>query len=179
MKGLEKVILVIFSLCIIALSVTLILLATEMVDTKSVLNSIKNVLVEYKVWVISIGALASLLSLIGIFGSSSDDENIKSGLAIKSSNGTVYITKETFESIIYNVTKDFAALKNVKVIVNIDELGVTTKIFAHILPDTVVPELTEKLQKSVKDSIQKQTTVDIKEANIKIRGVFVQNEKVN
>ena len=61
-----------------------------------------------------------MLGLVGIFSNSSTEENVKSGLAIKYEGGTVYITRETFESIILNVTKDFASLRNVKVLVNID-----------------------------------------------------------
>jgi len=45
------------------------------------------------------------------------------------------------------------------------------------MPDTVVPTLTAKLQENIKDAVLKQTTVEIKEANIKIKGVYNQVEK--
>ena len=46
-----------------------------------------------------------------------------------------------------------------------------------ILPDTVVPTLTAKLQENIKASVLSQTTVEIKEANIKIKGVYVEQNK--
>ena len=57
------------------------------------------------------------------------------------------------------------------------EEGVVANVFAMILPDTVVPTLTAKLQENIKSSIKKQTTVEIKEANIKIKGVYEDIQK--
>ena len=57
------------------------------------------------------------------------------------------------------------------------EEGVIANIYTMILPDTIVPTLTAKLQANIKDSVKKQTTVDIKEANIKIKGVYFEQPK--
>ena len=57
--------------------------------------------------------------------------------------------------------------------------GVVANVYTMILPDTVVPTLTAKLQESIKNSIKKQTTIEIKEANIKIKGVYFEQAKNN
>ena len=41
----------------------------------------------------------------------------------------------------------------------------------------LVPTLTAKLQEHIKASILKQTTVEIKEVNVKIRGVYIEPQK--
>lgn len=177
MKGFEKFILVFFSILIIIAAIFAILSSAEMISGFAALSKVNDWMIVNKVAVIVMGAVLVMLALVGIFNNSESEENVKSGLAIKNESGTVYITKDTFESIILNVAKDFASLRNVKVSVNIDELGIVANIYVYILPDTVVPTLTQKLQESIKDSILKQTTVEIKEANIKVKGVYSQNDK--
>ena len=60
---------------------------------------------------------------------------------------------------------------------NISEEGVKANVYAQILPDTVVPTLTEKLQENIKNTVKKQTTIEIKEANVRIKGVYIEPQK--
>lgn len=177
MKGFEKVLLMIFSVIIIALSVVLILTSTQMINLTDILKVISNWMIANKVACLVIGAVAALGGLIGLFASPDNGEDMKTGLAIKSEKGTVYITKDTFESIILSVARNFAELRNVRVELSVSEVGVIANIYTMILPDTVVPTLTAKLQESIKSAVLKQTTVEIKEANIKIKGVYMEPQK--
>lgn len=177
MKNLEKLILIIFSIIILVVSVFLILISTEMIKTTEIFTVIESWLVSNKIAGIVIGGIFALLGLIGIFSFSNEGEDVKTGLAIKNDNGTVYITKETFENIILGITKNYPELKNVKVEINVSEEGVSTNIFAYILPDTILPELTLKVQNNIKSGVKKQTTVEIKEANIKVKGVYFEQSK--
>lgn len=177
MKNLEKLILILFSIIILVISVFLILTSTEMIKTGEILSVFEDWLIGNKIAGVVIGSIFALFGLIGIFSCSSDAEDVKTGLAIKNEQGTVYITKDTFENIILSITKNYAELKNVKVELNVDDTGVTANIFAYILPDTILPELVKKLQSHIKTGIKKQTTVDIKEANIKVKGVYFEQQK--
>ena len=60
---------------------------------------------------------------------------------------------------------------------SISEEGIKANIYAQILPDTVVPTLSTKLQDNIKSVVKKQTTIEIKEANIKIKGVYIEPQK--
>lgn len=173
MKGFEKFILIVFSIIIIVMAIGMILISTEMIQVKDILVKSTDFLVENKIAVLITGSIFTLLGLIGLFASD-NTESVRAGLAIKKESGTVYITKDTFESIIEAVTRNYAELKNVRVEIQIAEEGVVANLYAMILPDTVVPTLTAKLQDDIKESVQKQTTVEIKEANIKIRGVYLE-----
>ncbi|MDD3303582.1 MAG: alkaline shock response membrane anchor protein AmaP [Clostridia bacterium] len=177
MKGFEKFLLVLFSIIIIALSVILILMSTEMIKVANIFNPVVSVLVGNKILFLVIGAIFALLGLVGVFSNAENSDDMKSGLAIKTEKGTVYITRDTFESIILGVTKSYAELKNVRAEISVSETGVIANIYTMILPDTVVPTLTAKLQENIKTSVLKQTTVEIKEANIKIRGVYMEPQK--
>lgn len=177
MKDFEKFILIIFSIIIIIMSVSLILVSTEMIDLTQILDKTIEIVTENKIPCLVIGAVFSLFALVGLFSQSDNSDEVKTGLAIKTEKGTVYITKETFESIIASVTRTYPELKNVKVDIKVGDTGVVANIHTMILPDTVVPTLTAKLQENIKASILKQTTVEIKEANIKIKGVYIEPQK--
>lgn len=177
MKTLEKLILIIFSIIILAVSVLLILTSTEMIKITDVLGNIQNWLVANKTVAIIVGSIFALLSLVGVFSSSGTSEDVKTGLAIKNEGGTVYITKDTFENIVLAISRNYPELRNVKVDIIVDDTGVTVNLFTFVLPDTVLPDLTNKLQNNIKTGLQKQTTVEIKEANIKIKGVYLEQPK--
>ncbi len=177
MKNFKEFILVVFSICMLGLAIIVILTSLEILDVRNEVNSILSYIINNRILIMGLGLVVSLLALVGIFASTDKDENVKAGLAIKHEAGTVYITKDTFESIVLNVAKSFGALKNIKVSVNISEEGAFVSVYTYIMPDTVVPTLTSKLQENIKDAVLKQTTVEIKEANIKIKGVYNQLEK--
>ncbi|MEG2348380.1 MAG: alkaline shock response membrane anchor protein AmaP [Clostridia bacterium] len=177
MKGFERILLVVFSLIIIVISISMILVSAEMIQLSFAFNATVTWLVSNKVTGLVIGAIFALLGLVGLFSSSDASNSIKGGLALKSDTGTVYISKETFENIILGVTRNYAELRNVKTEIEMTEDGVIANIYALILPDTVVPALTTKLKENVRDSVLKQTTVEIKEANVKIKGVYLEPQK--
>lgn len=177
MKGFEKFLLILFSLIIILMSIVVILVSSEMIDPTFAFKASVKWLVSNKVVGLVCGAVFALIGLVGLFSSSESSDIGKGGIAIKSETGTVYISKETFENIIIGVTRNYAELKNVKAEINMTEEGVVANIYAMILPDTVVPTLTAKLQENVKASVLKQTTVEIKEANVKIKGVYVESQR--
>ena len=78
---------------------------------------------------------------------------------------------------IMSITKNYPELVGPKVEVSISEEGVKANVMAQILPDTVVPTLTAKLQDNIKNTVKKQTTIEIKEANVKIKGVYIEPQK--
>lgn len=177
MKYFEKFILIIFSIIIIVESLGIILYSTEMINVKPVIDKVLEILLNNKTITIVIGAVLSLFGLVGMFAQSSGSENMKTGLAIKTERGTTYITKDTFDSIIYAIASNYAELRNIKVETVVTEDGIVANVYTMILPDTVVPALTSKLQENIKSSVLKQTTVAIKEANIKIKGVYLEPQK--
>lgn len=177
MKGFEKFILVVFSIIVIVTSVFVILTSLQLVNVNGMFIKACDLLIGNKTVVLIISSIFILFGLIGIFSSSSDENEGNGGMAIKSEKGTVFITKDTFESIILAVSRNYPELRNVKGSININENGVFVNVYAFILPDTVVTTLTSKLQDDIKNSILKQTTVEVKDINIKIKGVYIENPK--
>lgn len=177
MRGFEKFILCLFSIIMIILSVFLILVSTSMIQVGDLYTVFVNFLIANKLWVLVVGAVVSLLGLIGLFSSSDSSDESRSGLAIKNESGTVFLNRDTFESMIMSVARNYPELVNPKVDVTISEDGVKANIHSLILPDTVVPTLSSKLQENIKSVVKKQTTIEIKEANVKIKGVYIEPQK--
>ena len=177
MRGFEKFILCLFSIVMIVLSVFFILVSTNMIDVSDLYTVTIEFLVANKLWVLVIGAIISLLGLVGLFSSSDSSDESRSGLAIKNDSGTVFLNKDTFESMIMSVARNYPELVNPKVDVIISEDGIKANVYSLILPDTIVPTLSNKLQENIKSAVKKQTTVEIKEANVKIKGVYMEPQK--
>ena len=177
MRGFEKFILCLFSIVMIVLSVFFILVSTNMIDVSDLYTVTIEFLVANKLWVLVIGAIISLLGLVGLFSSSDSSDESRSGLAIKKDSGTVFLNKDTFESMIMSVARNYPELVNPKVDVIISEDGIKANVYSLILPDTIVPTLSSKLQENIKSAVKKQTTVEIKEANVKIKGVYMEPQK--
>lgn len=177
MKGFEKFILCLFSIIMIIEAVFLILVSTNMIQVSELYTACIDFLVANKLWVLVVGAVVSLLGLVGLFSSSDSSDESRSGLAIKNESGTVFLNRDTFESMIMSVARNYPELVNPKVDVTISEEGVKANVYALILPDTVVPTLSSKLQENIKTVVKKQTTIEIKEANVKIKGVYIEPTK--
>ncbi len=177
MRGFEKFILCVFSVIMIVLSVFVILVSTGMIQVGDLYQVAVNFLIANKMIVLIVGAIISLFGLIGLFSSSDSSEDSRSGLAIRNDSGTVFLNRDTFETMIMSIARNYPELVNPKVEVNISEEGVKANVYALILPDTIVPTLTEKLQDNIKATVKKQTTIEIKEANIKIKGVYIEPQK--
>ena len=177
MRGFEKFILCVFSIVMIIEAVFFILVSTNMIQVGELYTVFVNFLVANKLWVLLLGAIVSLLGLVGLFSSSDSSDESRSGLAIKNESGTVFLNRDTFESMIMSVARNYPELVNPKVDVTSSEDGVKANIYTLILLDTVVPTLSSKLQENIKTVVKKQTTIEIKEANVKIKGVYIEPQK--
>ena len=83
MRGFEKFILCVFSIVMIIEAVFFILVSTNMIQVGELYTVFVNFLVANKLWVLLIGAIVSLLGLVGLFSSSDSSDESRSGLAIK------------------------------------------------------------------------------------------------
>ena len=129
-------------------------------------------------WVV-IGALIvyGLCSIVAIAFSGNVTNDLKGGIILPLKVGEVHISSQTFESIVTNVAKKYAGVKTAKVNVKIKETGISVDLFAYVLQDTVISDITSKLQEDIKETVLKQTTVAVEAVNVKIKGVYTLNEK--
>ena len=121
-------------------------------------------------------SLLGICSVIAMAFSSSVTSDIKGGVILPLKVGDVHISSQTFESIVTNIAKKYAGIKTAKVNIKIKETGINVDLFAYVLQDIVISDITSKLQQDIKETVLKQTTVAVETVNVKIKGVYTLNE---
>ncbi len=178
MKGVNKFLAVIFSIIIVMICLNLILFVGDMVKEEHI-KSFLDMLVaskEAKLTTIIVSAVVGLLAIV--FGVSIEGSDKTSGgsLTLPLKTGNISISGQTFESIVLNVAKKYNSLKNVKANVDIREDGLYVDLFVYVLAGTVVSDVICKVQEDVKATVLKQTTVEVKAVEVKVKGIYNQAE---
>ena len=177
MKGFVKVIVVIFSLIVVVVSsiifleVTGVLSHELMMDMLGILSSTKNA----KIVTIIVSAIMSLLAIVLIINLDDSENTMKGEVVLPLKTGNIYITNQTFENIVYNVTRKYEKFKNVKVRILVKEDGLFVNVFTHVLQDTVVSDAILELQEDIKNTVIKQTTIAVKLVEVKVKGIYSGN----
>lgn len=178
MKNFLKTMLVIFgALSVITVAAMLFLIAGK-ISITTIAIGLNYVLTHNVIKIIVIVALTlyGLCSVIAIAFSGTVTSDLKGGIILPLKVGEVHISSQTFESIITNVAKKYAGVKTAKVNVKIKETGISVDLFAYVLQDMVISDITSKLQEDIKSTVLKQTTVAVETVNVKIKGVYTLNE---
>ncbi len=174
MKKFLRVMIIIFSLLVVAVSAVVLLSITNILDASCVVKGLA-FLGATKVRVIISFAVFILLGLLGIFSIIVSDcltQDVKGGVVLPLAVGSVHISNQTFENIVLNVSKKYGSLRTNRVSVKMTEAGIDVEVFAYVLQDTVISDITDKLQKDIKETVLKQTTVEVHNVNVKIKGIY-------
>lgn len=179
MKNFLRTMLVIFSvLTVVSVACVLLMISDKinLSDINMVLNYIDSHRVINLATIVAL-AIYGLCAVICIAFSSTLTSDIKGGIILPLKVGQVHISNQTFESIVTNVAKKYNGVKTAKVNIKIKETGVIVDVFAYVLQDTVISDITSKLQEDIKEAVLKQTTVEVETVNIKIKGVYTVSEQ--
>ncbi len=178
MKGFNKVLAVIFSIILIFMCITLILYVGGIIEVKNITNVLDMLIAsrETKLATIITAAVIGLLAIV--FGITVDgvDSNSGSTLTLPLSTGNISINTQTFETMVLNVAKKYNCLKNVKTRVDIKEDGIYVDLLVFVLEGTVVSDVMCKVQEDIKSTILKQTTVEVKQVEVKVKGIYNKTE---
>lgn len=178
MKGVNKFLAVIFSIIIVLGCLNLILFVGDIIKEENITNFLDMLVAskEAKLTTIIVSAVVGLLAIV--FGVSVEGTDKASGgsLTLPLSTGNISISGQTFESIVLNVAKKYNGLKNVKANVDIREDGLYVDLFVYVLAGTVVSDVICKVQADVKATVLKQTTVEVKTVEVKVKGIYNQAE---
>lgn len=178
MKGVNKFLSIVFAIIIVALCILLILYVGDIIDIDNVSNILGMLVLNNETKLITI-IISAIIGLIAIFYAISTDSVDSSGggsLILPLSTGNISISCQTFESMVLNVTKKYNNLKNVKAKVDIREDGLYVDLHVCVLEGTIVSDIMCKIQQDIKTSILKQTTVEVKTVEVKVKGIYSLNE---
>jgi len=178
MKGINKVLAVFFALITVFLSVIVILYVGDVIGINDI-NKVLDTFVSTRESKLITMVVSGIIAIIGIvFVVVTDTSDYKKGtsLTLPLTTGNISISAQTFESMVLNVTKKYNNLRNVKAKVDIREDGLYIDLYVYVLEGTVVADIMCKLQQDIKTTILKQTTVEVKVVEVKIKGIYNLNE---
>ncbi len=175
MNLLKEIILVIFSLLIIAVTAVYSVILLGIADAGFVQSIhegiINNSNVKYTMLAVNI--LFMVLALVAIFGSSHKKEASKTGVLLENEKGKLLISKETLENLVNSVLKGF---DNVHMNAIRTELDADSKLNVNVSisvgENVVIKDLSNAIQNQVKETIKKASDLEVKNVNISIRGII-------
>lgn len=178
MKGVNKFLAVIFSVLIVFSCIAVILYVGEIIDNQNVINTLDMLVSskEAKLTTIIVSSVIGLIAIVFAITTDSADSTGGASLTLPLSTGNISISMQTFESMVLNVAKKYNNLKNVKAKVDIREDGLYVDLYVYVLEGTVVSDIMCKIQEDIKTSILKQTTVEVKLVEVKVKGIYNLNE---
>ena len=91
---------------------------------------------------------------------------------LQNDNGKLLITKGTIKNLVKGTASEFKELEGTEVEVEIDQNNeVYVNLTINVQKETVIKEVSTKLQNKIKESVKKATDLEIKEINIKVNDV--------
>lgn len=174
MKIIEKVILVIYSIIMIVLASVCCLLIFRWINVSSI-NEFINCVLNNNILsniILVISIIFILASIKCIFFLSKKSDYYKDNLLLKNEDGKLVITKVTIENLVNNVIKEFVCVQEVSTKVKFNkENNIVINVILLVKEQTNITELSNNIQRKIKDTIRKVSDLNAQEINIKIKNI--------
>ncbi len=175
MKFLDKLALKIFSLIIFVLGIGIILIMTGILPLNAVLEEVAVLtdIGDYELkFIIVVLAVIMLLALKGLFFTSKPQDNGKNGIILENTSGKLVISKESLENLISSVTKEIPGADTVASRTILDkDRNLIVYVTAVVSKDVMIKDISNELQRRIKDAMKRTADLEVKEVNIKIKNI--------
>ena len=177
MKFLDKLGLAIFSIIVLILSILLCLMFFGFIDMAVIKVALNNLMgIQNGIYItVGILVLLILLSIKCLFFPSwerHDKGSDEEGILLQNDNGKLLITKGTIKNLVNGTVEEFKDLEGSYVEVEIDENNeVCVNLTINVHKETIIKDVSTKLQNKIKEVVRKATDLEIKEINIKVKDV--------
>ena len=180
MKFLDRLINFIFSLIMLVLSLVVLLVIFNFIDSSYI-----NDLINHDVWgedvrliVIVTSCIVFLAGLKTTIFLSDFKKRRKIPIMVSSENGSVQIAQETIESTAKAVARTHEEVKDVNVKMVNKNKGVDVYMSILVVQDTNIRTITRQIQEEVKEKIHETTGVLVLNTDIKVKNIVEKNKKV-
>ncbi len=176
MKFLDKLGLALFSIITLVIAIVLCLIGFGWMDPTIFSILIGKVLISqtYTYIMIAVCILLMLLAIRCIFFSEVDEkkEEDNSGILLQNEDGKLLITVETLKNMVNGVCMDFKEIVKSETEVSITkENEIIINVAIDVAHNTVIKNISSKLQTEIKRVIKIATGLDIESVNVRIRNV--------
>lgn len=176
MKILERLALILFSIVMIVLAITSALVVFNILELATIFNFLEELIDNETARNVILGSavVALLLAIKALFFPSRNkrDLEIKSGILLENKDGKLLISKDTIENLVSSVARSFDDAIDVQTRISLDANNVVT-VFVSLLvkEDAIIKELSTSLQTKIKETVKRNTDLDVSQVNINIRNI--------
>jgi len=184
MRALDRLISFIFSIIILIISITLILVGIRVVEPRVISDLLSTYVLNegiisekfFNPITIS-GIVLLLLSLKTTVFLSLFKVRDRAPISVKSKNGEVQISQDTIINTARSVTLSYENIKDVQARMAKKGSGVVIYEIIQVYVDTNIRELVEAVQEEVKRTVMANIGVNVVDVNIKIKNIFAQKKQ--
>ena len=180
MKILERIALILFSIIMLVLAILSCLIVFDVIELNTVFKYIEEALKDDTVRKVLLGAsiVAILLAVKALFFPSRQKkkQEIKTGVLLENKDGRLLISKDTIENLVNSVVKSFddALESQTKVILD-NNNNITVYISLLVKNDSIIKEMSSNMQAKIKETIKRNTDLEVNQVNINIKDVDSKN----
>lgn len=176
MKILERLALILFSIIILILAVFSCLVVFDFIELDKIANYINGVIENTTVarTILVVAGVCILLAIKSLFFPSkiNKKEEIKSGILLENKDGRLLISKDTIENLVNSVANSFKEAIEVQSKVILDaENNITVFLSLLVDKNAVIKELTANIQTKIKDTIKRNTDLEVNQININVKNI--------
>lgn len=179
MKLLDGFISFVFSIVILVLAVTILLVSTGLATDTFVISVLEDYVfnIDYKSITIITSVVVILAALKTTVFHSCFKTKDTSPIMVETEHGNVEIAQETITNTVKSVASKFENIKDINAKMLKKKNGI--KIFANIsvLANSNIKNLTEELQTKVIEIIKETTGVKVLDVNVKVKNIYEKKSK--
>lgn len=179
MKLLDKLISFLFSLAILVIAITVIMVSLEYITADRVYAILDEyVFAEEFKEITLITALVVILAVLKVtIFNSRFKANDKTPILVESDHGKVEISQDTIDNTVRSVAATFSEIKEVQAKMLKYKRGIKIYVVISVLVNTNIKQLTEKLQEEIARVIGETVGVKVLSTNIKVKNIYDKGHK--
>ena len=181
MRFLERTTLKIFSIIMLFISVTMLLMVFEIIPTSFYSNGITFLMDDtvYRRITIGVCVVSALLALKCIFSRLKPVDVTKNGIILENANGKLVISRESLENLINGIAKEMPGAENASSRILLDsDKKLIININLTVLGNVVIKEITVELQKRVKEALRRTADLEVRLVNVNIKNINSKKAKM-
>lgn len=173
LKVIDKIAFAIFSILMLIIAVVYMLVYFDIMSYQVLEDGMKVLFMEepIKTVLLVTSIVVFILAIKAILFDTESLNVSKTAIEIKGADGILEITPTTIEHIALISLSSYPSISDISAKMRTKEDGVVVDISFAVLPDTNITELVEKLQKTIKEKIEGQTSAKVLEVNITVKDV--------
>ena len=180
MKFFNRMCLVIFSLIILVLTTTIILMSLGVLETKLftiVLTSLITAKTSLRITII-VSVILFVLSFRFVFFKIEKDDNTKDGIIMENANGKLIISKESLENMIYSSAKLINGIEYIYSRTLIDkEHNLLITVTIQVGENVIIKDVSAGLQDKIKETMKNTADLQVGKVIVNVKNIVTKKNK--